>query len=250
MVDWDLAVTTAKRLMRPSPEISRDEARAGRRGPARGRGRLRGPCPRVHRAARRGRDRAGPGDRPGRLGRRPTPTGSGRCSVRSMAKMREKRGAAERRYDGRDRVAGHRPRGGWPAGLPVQQGARPVRPVLEQRRQPGGHGGPAARWWRPNIVHVERELGVDPRDFRLWVCLHEETHRVQFTAVPWLREHLLGEMTGLLESTDLDPQKLAVDDAGRDRAGRQAGQGRQRASRCSTCCRRRSRRRSSSGSPR
>ncbi len=43
----------------------------------------------------------------------------------------------------------------------------------------------------PNIVHVERELDVDPTDFRLWVCLHEETHRVQFTAVPWLRDHLL-----------------------------------------------------------
>src|SRR4051794_3368879 len=33
----------------------------------------------------------------------------------------------------------------------------------------------------PNIVQVERQLGVDPHDFRLWVCLHEETHRVQFT---------------------------------------------------------------------
>ena len=33
----------------------------------------------------------------------------------------------------------------------------------------------------PNIVHVERELEVDPHDFRLWVCLHEETHRTQFT---------------------------------------------------------------------
>ena len=42
----------------------------------------------------------------------------------------------------------------------------------------------------PNIVHVERELGADPRDFRLWVCLHEETHRVQFTAVPWMTDHL------------------------------------------------------------
>ncbi len=41
----------------------------------------------------------------------------------------------------------------------------------------------------PNIVHVERELGADPTDFRLWVCLHEETHRVQFTAVPWMRDH-------------------------------------------------------------
>lgn len=33
-------------------------------------------------------------------------------------------------------------------------------------------------------------MGVSPRDFRLWV-MHEETHRVQFTAVPWLREHMI-----------------------------------------------------------
>src|SRR3954470_11939782 len=42
----------------------------------------------------------------------------------------------------------------------------------------------------PTLVHVGRELEVDATDFRLWVCLHEETHRVQFTAVPWMREHL------------------------------------------------------------
>ena len=35
----------------------------------------------------------------------------------------------------------------------------------------------------PNILMVERELGVDPHDFRRWVCLHEETHRTQFTSV-------------------------------------------------------------------
>jgi len=49
----------------------------------------------------------------------------------------------------------------------------------------------------PNIVHVERELGADPSDFRLWVCLHEETHRVQFTAVPWMRDHLYSEISAL-----------------------------------------------------
>ncbi|MBS41821.1 MAG: coenzyme F420 biosynthesis-associated protein [Nocardioides sp.] len=49
----------------------------------------------------------------------------------------------------------------------------------------------------PNVVHVERELGVDPHDFRLWVCLHEETHRVQFTAVPWMRGHLESEVASL-----------------------------------------------------
>jgi coenzyme F420 biosynthesis associated uncharacterized protein len=62
----------------------------------------------------------------------------------------------------------------------------------------------------PNIVHVENELEVNPRDFRLWVCLHEETHRVQFTAVPWMREHIRSEIENLIGSVDLDPAKVAA----------------------------------------
>jgi coenzyme F420 biosynthesis associated uncharacterized protein len=54
----------------------------------------------------------------------------------------------------------------------------------------------------PNVVHVERELEADPTDFRLWVCLHEETHRVQFTAVPWMREHLRSEIADLTDSVE------------------------------------------------
>lgn len=42
----------------------------------------------------------------------------------------------------------------------------------------------------PNVVSVERQLGLSPKDFRLWVCLHEVTHRVQFTANPWLSQHM------------------------------------------------------------
>ena len=61
----------------------------------------------------------------------------------------------------------------------------------------------------PNIVHVEKELGVDPTDFRLWVCLHEETHRVQFTAVPWMRDHIHSEIANLIGSVEVDPAKLA-----------------------------------------
>lgn len=49
----------------------------------------------------------------------------------------------------------------------------------------------------PNIVSVERELNVTPEDFRLWVCLHEQTHRVQFAAAPWLRHHMLSEIDNL-----------------------------------------------------
>jgi coenzyme F420 biosynthesis associated uncharacterized protein len=61
----------------------------------------------------------------------------------------------------------------------------------------------------PNVVHVERELGADPSDFRLWVCLHEETHRVQFTAVPWMRDHLFSEFTALAGT--VEPQRMLDD---------------------------------------
>ena len=60
----------------------------------------------------------------------------------------------------------------------------------------------------PNVVHVERELGVEPDDFRLWVCMHEETHRVQFTAVPWLRDHMVERARSLAAEMAPDPEKL------------------------------------------
>jgi coenzyme F420 biosynthesis associated uncharacterized protein len=60
----------------------------------------------------------------------------------------------------------------------------------------------------PNIVHAERQLGVDPHDFRLWVCLHEETHRVQFTAVDWMSGHLRSLIDEFVEATDVDSSAL------------------------------------------
>src|SRR6185437_5936336 len=60
----------------------------------------------------------------------------------------------------------------------------------------------------PNIVMVERELGVDTHDFRRWVCLHEETHRLQFTAVPWLRDYVQSQMTEFLLASEIDPAAI------------------------------------------
>lgn len=61
----------------------------------------------------------------------------------------------------------------------------------------------------PNIVQVERQLEVDPHDFRLWVCLHEETHRVQFTAVDWMSGHLKALMEEFIDATDFDSSALS-----------------------------------------
>ncbi|AFC41665.1 zinc-dependent metalloprotease [Mycobacterium intracellulare] len=49
----------------------------------------------------------------------------------------------------------------------------------------------------PNVIAVERQLRIEPSDFRLWVCLHEVTHRVQFTANPWLPDYM-SQALGLL----------------------------------------------------
>src|SRR5580698_5665802 len=76
--------------------------------------------------------------------------------------------------------------------------------------EPAAADAPAGRLTlvAPNIVMVERELGVDPHDFRRWVCLHEETHRTQFTSVPWLRPFVQQQMTEFLLASDLDPASI------------------------------------------
>ncbi|MGU3502252.1 zinc-dependent metalloprotease [Mycobacterium sp. C31M] len=53
----------------------------------------------------------------------------------------------------------------------------------------------------PNVIAVERQLRVNPADFRLWVCLHEVTHRVQFRANPWLAEHMSSSLETLTGDT-------------------------------------------------
>ncbi|MEQ3552003.1 zinc-dependent metalloprotease [Pseudonocardia nematodicida] len=60
----------------------------------------------------------------------------------------------------------------------------------------------------PNVHAVTTALDVDGEQFGLWVCLHEATHRLQFTAVPWLRDHFAGLVTDLLTLQEPDSTKL------------------------------------------
>jgi coenzyme F420 biosynthesis associated uncharacterized protein len=69
-------------------------------------------------------------------------------------------------------------------------------------------GSPALLLVAPNLMSVSRELGVDPADFRAWVCMHEETHRVQFTANPWLREHVIERARTLAVDLAPDQERL------------------------------------------
>ncbi|MCF8608603.1 zinc-dependent metalloprotease [Gordonia sp. HY285] len=54
----------------------------------------------------------------------------------------------------------------------------------------------------PNIIGVERQLRVVPSDFRYWVCLHEVTHRVQFSANPWIAGYMRDNVAGLADGDE------------------------------------------------
>jgi coenzyme F420 biosynthesis associated uncharacterized protein len=61
----------------------------------------------------------------------------------------------------------------------------------------------------PNVLALEKRFGFPPREFRLWLALHEVTHRAQFTGVPWLRPHFLSLVEGVIGSIEPDPGRLA-----------------------------------------
>ena len=60
----------------------------------------------------------------------------------------------------------------------------------------------------PNVLALEKRFAFPPKEFRLWLALHEVTHRAQFTGVPWLREHYLGLVQQTLDSLDPDPKRF------------------------------------------
>ncbi|WP_029116816.1 zinc-dependent metalloprotease [Mycobacterium sp. URHB0044] len=62
----------------------------------------------------------------------------------------------------------------------------------------------------PNVIAVERQLRVSPADFRLWVCLHEVTHRVQFKANPWLADHMARSLAVLTDESDQEVSQVVA----------------------------------------
>src|SRR5215207_8481678 len=199
MVDWDLAVSTATRLISPGPEVTRSEADAAVRSLAaqadiaaahveRITGlRADGPTPVTRVVDRRGWVRA-------------NAQGMSQLLTPLVARLEERR----------PRPVGRIGETVGPKATGVQAGAvlaflsGKVLGQFEFFADPAGQLLLVA----PNVVQTERTLGVSPVDFRLWVALHEVTHRLQFTAVPWLRGHLTGEIDALVEATDLDPEAL------------------------------------------
>ena len=207
MVDWDLAVSTGRKLVSPGPTVTAAEARAtvsqlrdfaaDAHGHVAGFTRLDAPAG--------GGEAVVVVDRPGWI----QANASGFRTVLEplVAKIQEKKPRSSPVAD----AVGSKVTG-------VQTGsllAFLATKVLGQYELFPPYGvDPTDKPGRlllvaPNIVSAEREMGVDPRDFRLWVCLHEETHRVQFGAVPWLRRHMMDEISAFVGATDVDAAAVA-----------------------------------------
>ena len=70
--------------------------------------------------------------------------------------------------------------------------------------------GDAVYYVGVNVLTLEKRFGFRPRDFRLWIALHELTHRAQFTGVPWLRSYFLSLVHELVGAVDLDPRRFVA----------------------------------------
>jgi coenzyme F420 biosynthesis associated uncharacterized protein len=204
MIDWDLAVTTASKMAGPGPNISRADAEA------------------VVAELRAGAERSTPLVREftGLVAEERTApllvvdrTGWVQANVDGFAtiisplidKLQEKRGAPSPLAE----AIGSRVTGVELGALLGFMSSKVLGQFDPFYAAAGSNEAGRLLLVAPNIVHVENELGVDPTDFRLWVCLHEETHRVQFTAVPWMRDHIHSEIANLVGSVDVDPARLA-----------------------------------------
>jgi coenzyme F420 biosynthesis associated uncharacterized protein len=73
-------------------------------------------------------------------------------------------------------------------------------PVLSLDPPPQGQT-PALYLVEPNLESFARVAAAPVEPLRRWLILHELTHAWQFGEHPWLREHLVGMMDGMIRSS-------------------------------------------------
>jgi coenzyme F420 biosynthesis associated uncharacterized protein len=209
LVDWELATSTGRRLARPGPVLSRAEAD--------------GIVSELRRLAREAEEHVGDytqlipsseiaAQSPVAVVDRPEWIRANVAGLQAMSDPMLRKLDTSQSSGRLSRAAGRRVSGVQVGGLLAYLSNK----VLGQYEVFGADetgadlpAGGRLLLVAPNIADLERRLDVPHRDFRLWVCLHEQTHRLQFTAVPWLRGHLESELAKFAEVTDLDPQALA-----------------------------------------
>jgi len=74
---------------------------------------------------------------------------------------------------------------------------------------PTGDRGDTVAYVGVNLLDLERRHHFLPSEFRLWVALHEMTHRAQFVGVGWMADHFLGLVERLVSQAVPEPGRLA-----------------------------------------
>jgi len=66
--------------------------------------------------------------------------------------------------------------------------------------------GDSSHLWfvHPNIAEARADLDLDPRQFRMWLALHEVTHQMEFTSIPWVRGHFTGLVERFIDAAEID----------------------------------------------
>ena len=203
MIDWKLALSTATKLSKPGPDLSAAEVAEAvaelREGAARSEGPVR-EFSDLH---------ATSATAPVLVVDRPRWVEANLDTFKIMMDpVMAKLAAGNKMPSGVGRVVGEKISGAELGALMSFMSTKVLGQFDPFWNGPNGEGG-RLLLVAPNIVQAERQLDVDPHDFRLWVCLHEETHRVQFTAVDWMRDHMRSLLDEFVEATDLDASALS-----------------------------------------
>jgi coenzyme F420 biosynthesis associated uncharacterized protein len=61
----------------------------------------------------------------------------------------------------------------------------------------------------PNIVDVESELAVEPKQFRMWLALHEVAHQLEFQSVGWLKPYFISLIERYIDGAEIDSDEVA-----------------------------------------
>jgi coenzyme F420 biosynthesis associated uncharacterized protein len=98
---------------------------------------------------------------------------------------------------------------GAEAGVAVGYGARKVLgqydvALVDSDREP------RLLFVAPNLASTHAELGETPELFLRWIAIHETTHAVQFTSVPWLRPHLADLLEQLIQGASAQIDRASL----------------------------------------
>ncbi len=95
---------------------------------------------------------------------------------------------------------------GWMSGKVLGQYDAILAGMRERSGSGSGYG--EVMYVGPNILQIERRYGFPPRQFRLWIALHELTHRAQFLGVPWMQDYFFSLVDEIVDASLPEPGQM------------------------------------------